>query len=44
MTELFIYRCDVCNEVMQETEPPMELGGKGLPHCSLCVSHIESLV
>lgn len=44
MKELFIYRCDMCKELMQDTEPPMELGGASYPHCDLCVSHIEAQV
>jgi len=40
--EIFIYRCDVCKDVIVDDEPSMKLGGAQLPHCDACYSHIEA--
>ena len=39
---LFIFRCDGCNDVIVDDEPALEIGGAQLPHCDACYSHIEA--
>ena len=34
--ELFIFRCDGCNDVIVDDEPALEIGGAQLPHCDAC--------